>query len=242
MGSSRASKTREFSQFDLAAPPHAVPISAPNFDVTDKLASCITSQEATGQLDELEELETTFSMTTISPPSSSSSSSHSSSSLFTPPFWVNPTPTTLFLPPSTATLPPPLRPPPRLPQPLPGMSCYHRSRLVQSRSQGHMILWDLTLVIRFPLGATILVPSAILRRSNLPIRAHEKCFSFIQYTAGGLFWWILNGFQTDKAFENTGTKEEKMERTKEATTRWKKGVAMYSTVDSHKSGPFVPSI
>ncbi|KAJ7025084.1 hypothetical protein C8F04DRAFT_896094, partial [Mycena alexandri] len=51
------------------------------------------------------------------------------------------------------------------------------------------------LVIRFPLGATILIPSAIVRHSNRPIRAHQKHFSFVQYTAGGLFRWIFNGFQ-----------------------------------------------
>ncbi|KAJ7023504.1 hypothetical protein C8F04DRAFT_923096, partial [Mycena alexandri] len=90
------------------------------------------------------------------------------------------------------------------------------------------------LVIRFPLGPTILIPSAIVRHSNRPIRAHEKHFSFVQYMAGGLFRWIFNGFQTDKVFENTGTREEKMERTKEAKTRWEKGVVMYSTVDSLK--------
>ncbi|KAJ7017033.1 hypothetical protein C8F04DRAFT_1406340 [Mycena alexandri] len=97
---------------------------------------------------------------------------------------------------------------------------------------GHLILWDLKLVIRFPPGATILIPSAIVRHSNVPIRAHEKRFSFVQYTAGGLFQWIRNGFKTDEAFENTGTREERMERTKEAKTRWGKGVAMYSTSPS----------
>ncbi|KAJ7779944.1 hypothetical protein B0H16DRAFT_1830502 [Mycena metata] len=97
---------------------------------------------------------------------------------------------------------------------------------------GHLILWDLKLVIRFPPGSTILIPSAIICHSNVPIRPHEKRFSFTQYTAGGLFRWIRNGFQTDEAFENTATKEEKRERAEEAKTRWEKGVAMYSTVDS----------
>ncbi|KAK0435336.1 uncharacterized protein EV420DRAFT_1653282 [Desarmillaria tabescens] len=35
---------------------------------------------------------------------------------------------------------------------------------------GHLILWDLKLVIEFPPGSTILFPSAILRHSNTPIR------------------------------------------------------------------------
>ncbi|KAJ7022227.1 hypothetical protein C8F04DRAFT_971749, partial [Mycena alexandri] len=99
---------------------------------------------------------------------------------------------------------------------------------------GHLILWNLKFVICFALGATILIPSAIVCHSNLPIRAHKKPFSFVQYSARGLFRWIRNGFPTDEAFENTAT-EEKVECTKEAKTRWEKGVAMYSTVDSLKS-------
>ncbi|KAJ7723139.1 hypothetical protein B0H16DRAFT_1431096 [Mycena metata] len=97
---------------------------------------------------------------------------------------------------------------------------------------GHLILWDLKLVIRFPPGSTILIPSAIIRHSNSPIAADEFRCSFVQYTAGGLFRFIRNGFKTDDAFERTATREEKMERMNEAKTRWEEGVAMYSTVDS----------
>ncbi|KAJ7291857.1 hypothetical protein C8J57DRAFT_1212279 [Mycena rebaudengoi] len=52
---------------------------------------------------------------------------------------------------------------------------------------GHLILWDLKLIIRFPPGSTILIPSAILRHSNVRIRPHERRYSFTQYSAGGLF-------------------------------------------------------
>ncbi|KAJ7803508.1 hypothetical protein B0H14DRAFT_2275151, partial [Mycena olivaceomarginata] len=61
---------------------------------------------------------------------------------------------------------------------------------------GHLILWDLRMVIRFPPGSTILIPSALIRHSNVPIRAHEYRGSFVQYTAGGLFRWVRNGFRT----------------------------------------------
>ncbi|KAF8131775.1 hypothetical protein K438DRAFT_1694725, partial [Mycena galopus ATCC 62051] len=63
---------------------------------------------------------------------------------------------------------------------------------------GHLILWDLKLVIRFPAGSTILIPSAILRHSNVPVQQHEKRFSVTQYSAGGLFRWIRNGYMTDE--------------------------------------------
>ncbi|KAJ7174441.1 hypothetical protein C8R46DRAFT_1214647 [Mycena filopes] len=97
---------------------------------------------------------------------------------------------------------------------------------------GHLILWDLKLVIRFPPGSTILIPSAIIRHSNVPIAAEEFRCSFTQYTAGGLFRFIRNGFKTDHVFEMTATREEKESRNREAKTRWEQGVAMYSTVDS----------
>ncbi|KAJ7606444.1 hypothetical protein DFH06DRAFT_1347977 [Mycena polygramma] len=95
---------------------------------------------------------------------------------------------------------------------------------------GHLILWNLKLVIRFPPGSTILIPSAIIRHSNVPIRLHERRFSFTQYTAGGLFRWIRNGFRSDKAFNAGATSTEKAERAREAKTRWETGVGMYSTV------------
>jgi hypothetical protein len=66
---------------------------------------------------------------------------------------------------------------------------------------GHLILWDLRLVIRFPPGSTILLPSAVICHSNIPVRAHEYRASFIQYTAGSLFRWVRNGFRTDKNWE-----------------------------------------
>lgn len=99
---------------------------------------------------------------------------------------------------------------------------------------GHLILWDLKLVIRFPPGSTILIPSAIIRHSNVPVRAHERRYSFTQYTAGGLFRWIRNGFKTDEDFELTATRAEKAARATEAQTRWKEGVEMYSQVDSFR--------
>ncbi|KAJ7164584.1 hypothetical protein C8R43DRAFT_1122461 [Mycena crocata] len=99
---------------------------------------------------------------------------------------------------------------------------------------GHLILWDLKLVIRFPPGSTILLPSAIIRHSNVPVAAHERRYSFTQYTAGGLFRWIRNGFQTEEAFEKSATKTAKAARDAAAATRWAEGVAMFSTVDSLK--------
>ncbi|KAJ7686883.1 hypothetical protein B0H14DRAFT_2528889 [Mycena olivaceomarginata] len=96
---------------------------------------------------------------------------------------------------------------------------------------GHLILWDLKLIIRFPPGATILIPSAIIRHSNIPVQPHEKRFSFVQYTAGGLFRWIRNGYMTDEDFLKKSTMESREARDAEAETRWEEGVKMFSIID-----------
>ncbi|KAF4604595.1 hypothetical protein EYR40_003369 [Pleurotus pulmonarius] len=43
---------------------------------------------------------------------------------------------------------------------------------------GHLILHDLKLIIEFPPGATILIPSALLRHSNVPIQKGESRIQF----------------------------------------------------------------
>ncbi|GLB41138.1 hypothetical protein LshimejAT787_0903530 [Lyophyllum shimeji] len=73
---------------------------------------------------------------------------------------------------------------------------------------GHLILWDMGLVIPFPPGSTILIPSAILTHSNVPIADGEERFSFTQYSSGHLFRYVDNGFKTDKAFEAQATEEQ----------------------------------
>ncbi|KAJ7148712.1 hypothetical protein C8R43DRAFT_952402 [Mycena crocata] len=96
---------------------------------------------------------------------------------------------------------------------------------------GHLILWDLRLVIRFPPGSTILIPSALIRHSNVPIGPHESRASFTQYTAGGLFRWVRNGFKTDEAFEMSATREEMVAREQEKDERWQQGIKMFTCID-----------
>ncbi|KAJ3871525.1 hypothetical protein F5051DRAFT_313881, partial [Lentinula edodes] len=59
---------------------------------------------------------------------------------------------------------------------------------------GHLVLWDLGLVIRFPPGSTILFPSSLITHSTIPIQEGETRYAFIQYSSGGLFRWRANGF------------------------------------------------
>ncbi|KAG1721317.1 uncharacterized protein EDB91DRAFT_1088492 [Suillus paluster] len=64
-----------------------------------------------------------------------------------------------------------------------------------------LVLFDLGLIVQFPPGSTILIPSAILRHGNVPIASGEKRLSFTQYFAGGLIRWVDYGFQTEANFK-----------------------------------------
>ncbi|KAF9037522.1 hypothetical protein BJ165DRAFT_1353445 [Panaeolus papilionaceus] len=92
---------------------------------------------------------------------------------------------------------------------------------------GHLVLWDLKYVIRFPPGSTILIPSALLRHSNVPIRTGEVRHSFTQYTAGGLFRFVHNKFKAN----NKLSEEELLATDEEGKNRWKEGLKMFSTLE-----------
>ena len=64
---------------------------------------------------------------------------------------------------------------------------------------GHLILFDLGLVIRFPPGSVILVPSGTMRHGNVATRPHETRQSFTQYCPGGLLRWVSYGFKPVKS-------------------------------------------
>ncbi|THV03575.1 hypothetical protein K435DRAFT_650968 [Dendrothele bispora CBS 962.96] len=93
---------------------------------------------------------------------------------------------------------------------------------------GHLILWDLGLIIRFPPGSTILIPSALITHSNVPIQEGETRYSFVQYSAAGLFRWVYNGFKSDVDFEATATSAQSAKREEDRKSRWKKGVGMFA--------------
>ncbi|KAJ7036445.1 hypothetical protein C8F04DRAFT_953912, partial [Mycena alexandri] len=63
---------------------------------------------------------------------------------------------------------------------------------------GHLYLRQLRLILQFPSGATILIPSGCLDHGNTPIQPDETRYSITQYAAGGLFRWAAYGFQSAK--------------------------------------------
>lgn len=94
---------------------------------------------------------------------------------------------------------------------------------------GHLILWDAKVVIEFPHGATILLPSATITHSNIPIQDDETRVSFVQFCSGGLFRWVDNGFQTEAQLEENDPIQYAEMMAKKGV-RWKEGLEMFSTM------------
>jgi hypothetical protein len=96
---------------------------------------------------------------------------------------------------------------------------------------GHLILWDLNLVIRFPAGASIMIPSALFYHSNVTIRLHETRYSIAQHTSGNLFRWVANGFQSDANFQIGADNAEKAKRREIESKRQKDNILNFLPYD-----------
>ncbi|KAF8911113.1 hypothetical protein CPB84DRAFT_1672179, partial [Gymnopilus junonius] len=70
---------------------------------------------------------------------------------------------------------------------------------------GHLVLWECSLVVEFPPGSTVLIPSSILTHSNTPVSKSETRYSMMQYAAGGLFCWVDHEFQKMTTFRKSRT-------------------------------------
>ncbi|KAF7325184.1 hypothetical protein MKEN_00562500 [Mycena kentingensis (nom. inval.)] len=95
---------------------------------------------------------------------------------------------------------------------------------------GHLVFWDLKLVVEFPPGALILFPSATLLHSNIPVAEGEECASFTQWSAGGLFRFVDNGFRTEAQFAAAEPKKFEAAMARKPK-RWAQGVKLWSTIN-----------
>ncbi|KAJ7726037.1 hypothetical protein DFH07DRAFT_970648 [Mycena maculata] len=95
---------------------------------------------------------------------------------------------------------------------------------------GHLVLEDLKLVVEFPHGALILLPSATVAHSNVPVQPGEERVSFTQFTPGGIFRFVDNGGQTvDELAERNPSEYDRIMACKAA--RWEEGLSLLSTLD-----------
>ncbi|KIY43741.1 hypothetical protein FISHEDRAFT_53324 [Fistulina hepatica ATCC 64428] len=99
------------------------------------------------------------------------------------------------------------------------------------RQGGHLVLWDFGLVIQFPPGSTVLIPSAIVAHSNTSIARGERRYSITQFSAGGLFRWVDHGFQTEKYFFESLNEDELRAEKERQSQRWTQGLSQFSTLD-----------
>lgn len=58
---------------------------------------------------------------------------------------------------------------------------------------GHLVLWDLRMIVEFPPYSTIFLPSAIVMHSNTGVREDETRLTLTQYCSAGLFSWVAYG-------------------------------------------------
>ncbi|KAJ7046288.1 hypothetical protein C8F04DRAFT_938916, partial [Mycena alexandri] len=73
---------------------------------------------------------------------------------------------------------------------------------------GHIIIWDLGLVISFPPGASILIPTGVLRYSFVKVRHAERRYSLLQWAGSGIARWFRNGRRFDLDFAVNATRAE----------------------------------
>lgn len=58
---------------------------------------------------------------------------------------------------------------------------------------GHIVFWELKMVVQFPPYSTIFMPSATITHSNTRIKKSETRLSITQYSSAGLFSWFAYG-------------------------------------------------
>jgi hypothetical protein len=96
-------------------------------------------------------------------------------------------------------------------------------------SGGHLILWECGIVLEFPPGWTILIPSACIAHSNANIGKGEKRYSFTQYTAGAVFQHLEQNFMTKTKFWTSLSVDEQVEEAEKSKNRLQWGLSLFST-------------
>ncbi|KAM6488797.1 hypothetical protein JOM56_015746, partial [Amanita muscaria] len=98
----------------------------------------------------------------------------------------------------------------------------------------HLALWDFKLVVEFPAGSTVQIPSALICHSNTGIQEGEMRYSMIQYAAGGLFRWVHNGFMSQDDWKAQASVAELIQHEEEQGQRWDQAVEMFTRLDELK--------
>ncbi|KAG6895723.1 hypothetical protein C0992_013012 [Termitomyces sp. T32_za158] len=108
-----------------------------------------------------------------------------------------------------------------------GWCAIHALGSYNPKHSGHLVLPDLKLVIEFPPGALIFIPSATLTHANLPVAEGESRVSFTQYCGGGLLRYVANGYRMETQLRKENF-EEYMRMCDLKRTRWMEDIRLYS--------------
>ncbi|KAJ3564450.1 hypothetical protein NP233_g8288 [Leucocoprinus birnbaumii] len=73
----------------------------------------------------------------------------------------------------------------------------------KSEKGGHIFFDDLRLVVQFPSGSVILIPSATLTHANIRVTEGDERASFTQYFPAGILRFVENGFRTEKKIKKS---------------------------------------
>lgn len=97
------------------------------------------------------------------------------------------------------------------------------------KAGGHIVFHELRIAVEFPPASTVLLPSASITHSNIPVADGEFRASFTQYCSGSLFRYVDYGFRTEAAVkaEDPALYEEIC---KARPHRWKAGLSLLSTL------------
>ncbi|KAJ7271755.1 hypothetical protein C8J57DRAFT_1064979, partial [Mycena rebaudengoi] len=100
------------------------------------------------------------------------------------------------------------------------------------RRGGAFFMKQIKLLIDFPAGSSMLVPSAFMDHGNTPIEAGESRCSMTQYAAGGLFRWVQYGCRSRASLlSQPGGKELVASFNGVPRSRWKWALDLFSKVD-----------
>jgi hypothetical protein len=99
---------------------------------------------------------------------------------------------------------------------------------------GHLVLWELGLIIEFPPGSTILIPSALISHSNTTIGEGETRMSIAQYAPAGLFRWTAYGLKT-KGYAEKEDPEAYAAMEAERSHALESYIGLYSTLEEIQS-------
>ncbi|EIM90993.1 uncharacterized protein STEHIDRAFT_49802, partial [Stereum hirsutum FP-91666 SS1] len=92
---------------------------------------------------------------------------------------------------------------------------------------GHLILLEFGLIIQFPPGSVILLPSSTIRHGNTPVGPTEHRYSFTMYCAGGIFRWVHHGFVPEWVL----TDDQHREAYGRHGQRWMEALGKYSVLE-----------